>query len=102
MDSEEVWMITEELTILVMCASLMELVLFFLIKEAHFYPCPLQLTSRCASRGRGKIFLRNRHAHGHLHHFTKETALQTLEDAGYEVLDYSFSPEFEMRSTILQ
>ncbi len=54
MDSEEVWMITEELRILVMCASLMELVLFFLIKEAHFYPCPLQLTSRCASRGLGE------------------------------------------------
>ena len=51
---------------------------------------------------RGKIFLRNRDLHGHLHYFTKETALQTLEDAGYEVLDYSFSPEFEMRSTILQ
>ncbi len=51
---------------------------------------------------RGAVFLRNRHVHGHLHHFTKETALRTLEDAGYEVLDYSYSPEFEMRSTILQ
>ena len=51
---------------------------------------------------RGKIFIRNRDLHGHLHYFTKETALRTLEDAGYEVLDYSYSPEFEMRSTILQ
>ena len=34
-----------------MCTSLMESVLFFLIKEAHFYPCSLQVTSRCASRG---------------------------------------------------
>ena len=34
-----------------MCASLMEGVLFYLIKEAHFYPCSLQATSRCASRG---------------------------------------------------
>jgi hypothetical protein len=34
-----------------MCASLLESVLFFLIKEAHFYPCSLQVTSRCVSRG---------------------------------------------------
>ncbi len=29
----------------------MEVVLFFLLKEAHFYLCSLQVTSRCASRG---------------------------------------------------
>jgi len=51
---------------------------------------------------RGKIFMRNRELHGHLHHFTKETALRTLEDVGYEVLDYSYSPEFEMPTTLLQ
>jgi SAM-dependent methyltransferase len=51
---------------------------------------------------RGKLFLRNRELHGHLHHFTKETALRTLEDVGYEVLDYSYSPEYEMPTTSLQ
>jgi SAM-dependent methyltransferase len=51
---------------------------------------------------RGKIFMRNRELHGHLHHFTKETAIRTLEDVGYEVLDYSYSPEFEMPTTLLQ
>lgn len=51
---------------------------------------------------RGKIFVRNRELHGHLHHFTKETAIRTLEDVGYEVLDYSYSPEFEMPTTLLQ
>jgi cyclopropane fatty-acyl-phospholipid synthase-like methyltransferase len=51
---------------------------------------------------RGKIFLRNRELHGHLHYFTKETALHTLEDVGYEVLDYSYSPEYEMPTTLLQ
>jgi cyclopropane fatty-acyl-phospholipid synthase-like methyltransferase len=45
---------------------------------------------------RGKIFLRNRDLYGHLHYFTKETALRTLEDAGYEVLDYSYSPGYEV------
>ena len=51
---------------------------------------------------RGKIFLRNRDLHGHLHHFTKETALRLLEDVGYEVLDYSYSPEYELDTTLLQ
>jgi SAM-dependent methyltransferase len=51
---------------------------------------------------RGKIFLRNRDLHGHLHHFTKETALRMLEDIGYEVLDYSYSPEYELETTLLQ
>ena len=51
---------------------------------------------------RGKIFLRNRDLHGHLHYFTKETALRTLEDVGYEVLDYSYSPEYELSTTLLQ
>lgn len=51
---------------------------------------------------RGKIFMRNRDLHGHLHYFTKETALRTLEDVGYEVLDYTYSPEYEMPTTLLQ
>jgi retron-type reverse transcriptase len=33
----------------------MEVVLFFLLKKAHFYLCSLQVTSRCASRGQGGI-----------------------------------------------
>src|SRR6266702_5377290 len=64
-DSEEVWMITDPSAILFMCASLMEVVLFFLLKEAHVYSCSLQIsTSRCASRGLGLIGgapLGNRH-----------------------------------------
>jgi hypothetical protein len=39
----------------------MEVVLFFLLKEAHFYPCSLQVTSRCASRGQwGPLISLNR------------------------------------------
>jgi len=51
---------------------------------------------------RGKIFLRNRDVHGHLHPFTKETVLRTLEDTGYKVLDYSYCPEYEMAASVLQ
>ena len=35
-DSEEVWMITEESAILVISTSLLGTILFFLIKEAYF------------------------------------------------------------------
>jgi cyclopropane fatty-acyl-phospholipid synthase-like methyltransferase len=42
---------------------------------------------------RGKIFVRNRNLYGHLHHFTKETVIRTLEDVGYEVIDYSYANE---------
>src|SRR5436309_390433 len=51
MDWEEVWMITDPSAILFIGASLMEVVLFFLLKEAHFYLYSLGVTSRCASRG---------------------------------------------------
>jgi len=44
----------------------------------------------------GKTFIWSRNQHGHLHYFSKETALRTLEDIGYGVLDYSYSPEFEL------
>ena len=35
------------------------------------------------TRGRAQL--------GHLHHFTKETALETLTVAGYEVADWTFT-----------
>lgn len=44
----------------------------------------------------GKTFIWTRGQHGHLHYFSKETALRTVQDVGYEVLDYSYSPEFEL------
>ncbi len=50
-DSAEVWMITAPSAILVICASLRESVLFFLLKEAHFIPPRYGLAARCASRG---------------------------------------------------
>src|SRR5258708_14721684 len=58
-DRDVVWMLTDPSAILFMCASLMEVVLFFLIKEAHFYLCSLQVTSRCASRGPLEAMLTN-------------------------------------------
>jgi cyclopropane fatty-acyl-phospholipid synthase-like methyltransferase len=51
---------------------------------------------------RGKIFIQNRNRYGHLHHFTKETALRSVEDLGYTVLDYAYAPEYEMESKVWQ
>jgi hypothetical protein len=30
---------------------------------------------------------------GHLHYFMKDTALSTLEDTGYKILDYFYTPQ---------
>src|SRR6266568_676202 len=38
-------MITDPSAILVICTSLREDVVFFSLKEAHFYPCSLQISS---------------------------------------------------------
>ncbi len=35
--------------------------------------------------------LRRRDEFAHLHYFTKETALRTLTDVGYELVDYFFT-----------
>src|SRR5205823_7000752 len=52
-DSAEVWMITDPSAILVICTSLRESVLFFLLKEAHFLLARYFLAARCATRGHG-------------------------------------------------
>ena len=33
---------------------------------------------------------------GHLHYFSKETALQILEDLGYEIIDYSYTAGYSL------
>jgi len=38
--------------------------------------------------------LRSRDLVGHLHYFSKKTALKTLEDCGYEVISFSYTPSF--------
>jgi len=70
--------------------------------KSHYklFHIPLEMSVQGVLRD--KVFIRNRDLHGHLHHFTKETALRTLEDVGYEVLDYSYAPEYEMSTTLRQ
>ena len=49
---------------------------------------PLDLSVRTVLLGKLCDF---RVAYGHLHHFTKEVALEMLRDVGYDVIDYAYT-----------
>jgi len=51
---------------------------------------PLDLSVQTVLRAYG--LLKRRDLYAHLHYFTKDTALRTLEDVGYDVLDYFYTP----------
>src|SRR5436309_5500540 len=51
---------------------------------------PLDLSVQTVLRKNG--LLKRREMYAHLHYFSKETALRTLKDAGYEVLNYFYTP----------
>jgi len=50
---------------------------------------PLELTVHSLMRD---VLMLNRQTMGHLHHFTKDTALATLVDCGYGVVDWFYTP----------
>lgn len=50
---------------------------------------PLDLSVQTVLRS--SPILKGRSSVGHIHYFTKETALATLKDTGYEVVDYSYT-----------
>ena len=50
---------------------------------------PLELSA--LSVGRRRPLLDARRTVGHIHHFSKETALATLEDTGYKVIDHCYT-----------
>jgi len=57
----------------------------------HFvFHIPLDLSVSAVLRN--GTLSRTRDASGHLHYFSKETALATLRDAGYEVIDSQYTP----------
>jgi SAM-dependent methyltransferase len=51
---------------------------------------PLDLSVQAVLRRNGLLLRRDHHAH--LHYFTKETALRTLTDVGYTIVDYFYTP----------
>jgi SAM-dependent methyltransferase len=50
---------------------------------------PLELSVQTVLRG--SPILKSRASVGHIHYFTKETALASLNDTGYEVVDYVYT-----------
>jgi len=67
-------------------------------KIFHF---PLDILVQAVVRERGLMTRREQHAH--LHYFSKDTALQTLKDTGYQILDYFYLPRSnEIGPTLLQ
>ncbi|PSB04084.1 class I SAM-dependent methyltransferase [Merismopedia glauca] len=57
--------------------------------DYHIFHIPLDIS--VSSVLRSTPILRAREQVGHLHYFTKETALATLKDAGYEIIDYFYT-----------
>jgi predicted TPR repeat methyltransferase len=50
---------------------------------------PLELSALMVARARPLID--QRRSVGHIHHFSKETALASLEDTGYKILDHAYT-----------
>ncbi|MGH9343846.1 MAG: class I SAM-dependent methyltransferase [Terriglobia bacterium] len=68
------------------------------LKIFHF---PLDLSVQAVVRKRGLLIRRERY--GHIQYFTKETALETLKDTGYELLDNFYTPRcIELAKETLQ
>src|SRR5271165_3494481 len=57
------------------------------LKIFHF---PLDLSVQAVLRKRG--LLKRRELYRHIHYFTKETALETLKDVGYSILEHFYTP----------
>ncbi len=53
---------------------------------------PLDLSVQTVLRS--SPILKSRASIGHIHYFTKETALATLKDTGYRVIDYFYTKDF--------
>jgi ubiquinone/menaquinone biosynthesis C-methylase UbiE len=73
--------------------------------EYKIFHIPLDLSVQTVLRS--TPILAGRKQVGHIHYFTKETALATLRDSGYEILDYFYTaamiekPEKSLRTRIL-
>ncbi|HLX24519.1 MAG TPA: class I SAM-dependent methyltransferase [Usitatibacter sp.] len=57
--------------------------------EHKIFHIPLELSALQVMRAAPLIEARR--SVGHIHHFSKETALATLEDCGYEVIDHCYT-----------
>ena len=58
--------------------------------DYKIFHIPLDLCAQTVLRKNG--ILKRRDLYAHIHYFTKDTALRTLTDTGYEVLDHFYTP----------
>ena len=56
--------------------------------EYKIFHIPLDLSVQTVLRS--SPIIKGRKSVGHIHYFTKETALETLKDTGYEIIDYFY------------
>lgn len=59
--------------------------------DTKIFHIPLEMNVNGILRG-GPI--KSRKTVGHLHYFSAETAIATLEDVGFEIIDFSYTPAF--------
>lgn len=60
--------------------------------KIKIFHIPLDLSFNSLIRGG---LMKSREELGHLHHFTPDTALATLSDCGYEIIDTMYTPHFD-------
>lgn len=60
--------------------------------EYKIFHIPLDISVLSVLRGR---MMSERKKVGHLHYFTKDTALATLSDSGYQIIDYFYTTWFD-------
>lgn len=76
------------------------------IGENKIFHIPLDLSVQSVLRA--KPIMNRRKQVGHIHYFTKETALATLEDTGYKIIDYFYTkgslelPDRGTRANLMQ
>jgi SAM-dependent methyltransferase len=69
--------------------------------KLKLFHIPLDLSVQAVLRKNGLLLRRDHHAH--LHYFTKETALRTLTDVGYTIVDHFYTPRcIELGNLLVQ
>jgi SAM-dependent methyltransferase len=69
--------------------------------KQKLFHVPLDLSVQAVLRKNGLLLRRDHHAH--LHYFTKETALRTLTDVGYSIVDWFYTPRcIELGNLLIQ
>lgn len=58
------------------------------LAKKHIFHIPLDISAQKVIRNKHHAL---RETVGHIHYFTKDTALQTLEQAGYKIVDYMYT-----------